>query len=229
MNKLCSIIIPAWNCADYVMECYDSVRRQVLTPGWDYKIILGVDACEETSAVLIKNKVPHYFSPVNVGHYVMRNSMIGLQLANCYAYFDSDDKMFPDYIRHTLENINRTGVVMCAKINCDVSLKPKHPACIENGGAMSFINRAWQAVGGFCNYRAAADTDFLRRLEMAGFKIYKIPQGLYYRRSHPNALTKCSSTGMGSPYRKQVWAEMCAARERGIIKITPVTVKLEMR
>jgi GT2 family glycosyltransferase len=211
------------------MECWQSAFYQVKVPDWTINIILGVDACPATSAVLTKNKIPHYYSHKNVGHYVMRNSMIALHPADVIGYFDADDKMLPLYVSETIKNIDKTGVVMCAKYNCDQNLRTKSGAVVENGGAMSFINRAWQAVGGFCNYRAAADTDFLRRLEMAGFKIYKIPQGLYYRRSHPNALTKRSDTGMGSEYRRKIWAEMCAARERGIIKITPVTVKLEMR
>lgn len=227
--KSLSIIIPAWGCENYVMDCIKSVQKQTAVPGWNIEFHIGVDACEKTSQVLKKNKIKHYYSHRNVGHYVIRNILMALHKSDVYAYFDADDVMMPNYCRRTIEHIDISGFTMCAKINCDSNLRPRGKAVLENGGAMSFKHEIIEAVGGFRNYRCAADTDFMRRVEMAGYTITKIPEGLYYRRAHARALTKRADTGMGSPYRKKVWAEMTEMRQRGIIKIKPATVELERR
>ena len=92
---------------------------------------------------------------------------------------------------------------------------------------MTFTHDVIEAVGGFAPYRVAIDTDLMRRAEMAGYKITGVKNAVYYRRSHPKALTKDKKTGMKSPYRKKVWAEMTANRKRGIIKIKPQLVELK--
>ena len=227
--KTCNIIIPAWGCEKYIMNCVKSVYGQLPTPGWEYRILFCVDACQKTAAVLTENKIPFMWSEKNMGHYVMRNSAMYQFPADVHAYFDGDDIMVNNYVKRTLAEIDKTGLVMCAKWNCNEQMVVKSHAVVENGGAMTFTDEVLKAVGGFVAVRCAADTDFLRRIEMAGFSITKINEGLYYRRSHPGALTKKADTGMGSPYRKKVWSEMCAAREKGIFKIDPVTVKLEAR
>ncbi len=189
-----------------------------------------MDACSETSAVLKKNRIPHYYSLMNVGHYVMRNSMIALTSADVYFYFDADDAMLNNCCKRVIEEIDKTGFVMPGKLNCNSNLQPhSKQAVVENGGAMVFKSEILQKVGGYKNYKCAADTDFLRRIEMAGYIIHKIKEPLYLRRSHPNALTKRKDTGMGSEYRKKVWEIMTAERKAGIIKINPVIVKLEKR
>src|SRR4030042_290706 len=98
-----------------------------------------------------------------------------------------------------LANIDKTGLVLPGKINTDIRMNPKTGrAVVENGGAMAFKHEVLDAVGGFRNYKCAADTDFLRRAEMAGYKILELKEPLNLRRSHPLALTKRTDTGMKS-------------------------------
>ena len=121
----------------------------------------------------------------------------------------------------------RWHAIMTAKINCNENLKPIQGARIEKGGAITFTHGVLERVGGFYGVRCAADTDFMYRCNMAGFSIHEISEPLYYRRRHPNALTKKSDTGIGSPYRKKVWRDMCEKREQGIIKIKPTVIPLK--
>lgn len=228
-KKTIAIIIPAWNCAEYIMDCIRSIRNQEGAPGWDVSWFIGVDACEKTAAVLTKNRVPFYYSPKNVGHYVIRNSLMALHPADAYAYFDADDAMRENYMLRVTEEVEKVGILLTGKINTNSELVPKSGVVVENGGAMAFINPVLEAVGGFKPYQCAADTDFLKRVEMAGYKIHEIKEPLYLRRGHANALTKRADTGMGSPYRKQIWAEMTAQRERGEIKIDLAITPLELR
>lgn len=209
------------------MECVKSVQLQFPISDWKYEIRIGVDGCQKTANILNINKIPYYWSAQNVGVYIMRNSLMLMKPADAYAYFDADDKMEPLYLNCSLRYIHQTGIVMTAKINCDEHLKPRTGAVIEAGGAMTFTHEVLQSVGGFAPYRCAADTDFMKRVGMAGFKITEIKEGLYLRRHHSGALTRAKDTGMGSPYRKKSWAEMTDQRNKGIIKISPVVTKLE--
>jgi len=226
--KTCNIIIPTFDNTEFILECIESVYKQEKLEGWKYIFLIGVDGCKKTAEFLIKRNIPFYLSPENITNYGIRNSLMYQFPADAYAYFDSDDVMFPNYIKKSLIGLEKTGIVMVAKINCDIELNPKKKPKVENGGAMTFTDEVLKSVGGFKIYKCAADTDFMRRVEMAGYEITKIKEPLYYRRSHPKALTKQKETGMGSPYRKQSWAEMCKAREKGIYKIEPMTIKMEM-
>jgi len=224
--KICAVIIPAYKCADYIGACINSIINQKLRDGWSYEIRVGVDGCRDTAH---KIRIPFYFAERNVGAYVIRNSLISVAPADAIAYFDADDVMAEDYLFRSLAVIDAGGdVVMTAKYQCDEKLKPI-TVKIQSGGAITFTKKALDAVGGFQPFRCAADTDFMMRLEMAGFKIYKINDPLYYRRCHRNQLTQKTETGWNSPYRRKSWALMSLSRGKGIIKINPETVKLIRR
>ena len=221
----CAVIIAAYNAEKYILDCYESVKNQIPLEGWSVDIRVGVDGCQKTADVLRKNKIPFYWSEKNVGAYIMRNSLIYQDTADCYAIFDADDVMFPEYLYKSLQGNH--DAVMTAKINCNENLKPIQGARIEYGGAITFTHRVLDALGGFYGVRVAADTDFMFRCIDAGYEITEIKEPLYYRRRHPNALTKKSDTGIGSSYRKKVWKDMCEKREQGIIKIKPTVISLK--
>ena len=209
----CAIIIAAYNCDKYILECYESVKNQIPIPEYEIDIRVGVDGCQKTADVLRRAGIPFYYSDKNVGAYIMRNSLIYLKPADVYSYFDADDEMFEDYLIKTL-SLN-ADAVMTAKINCNENLKPIQGARIEKGGAITFTHGVLERVGGFYGVRCAADTDFMYRIGMAGYNIHEINEPLYYRRRHSQSLTKKSDTGIGSHYRKKVWRDMCENGNRG--------------
>jgi len=221
----CAVIIAAYAADKYIIECYNSVKNQIPLEGVEYDIRIGVDGCQKTADVLRRAKIPFYWSEKNVGAYIMRNSLAAVGQADCYAIFDADDVMFPEYLLKSL-SLN-SDAVMTAKINCNENLKPIQRSRIESGGAITFSHKILESLGGFYGVRCAADTDFMYRLGMAGYSIFDINEPLYYRRRHSQSLTKKSDTGIGSPYRKKVWADMTAKREQGIIKIKPTIVELK--
>ena len=225
MSRTAAIIIAAYNAEKYILDCYESVKNQIPVPGYEIDIRVGVDGCQKTADVLRREKIPFYWSEKNVGAYIMRNSLMAIRQADCYSIFDADDVMFANYISSTL-SLN-ADAIMSAKINCNENLKPIQGARIGKGGAITFTHRVLDSLGGFYGVRVAADTDFMFRCIDAGYEIMEIKEPLYYRRRHPNALTKKSDTGIGSPYRKKAWREMCEKREQGIIKIKPTVIKLE--
>ena len=220
-----AIIIAACNCDKYILDCYHSVKNQIPLAGYEYEIRIGVDGCPKTADMLRKNKIPFYYSDKNVGAYIMRNSLCALAPADVYSIFDADDVMMLHYLAMSL--IKNYDAIMTAKINCNEKLKPIQRSRIESGGAITFSHKILESLGGFYGVRCAADTDFMYRIKMAGFEIHEITEPLYYRRRHAGSLTKKSDTGIGSPYRKKVWRDMCQKREQGIIKIKPTVIPLK--
>jgi GT2 family glycosyltransferase len=223
--KTCAVIIAAYNADKYILECYNSVKNQIPLEGVEIEIRIGVDGCQKTADVLRRAGIPFYWSEKNVGAYIMRNSLIYLEPADVYSYFDADDTMFPDYLK-TVLSLN-TDAIMTAKINCNENLKPIQGARIESGGAITFSHSVLQTLGGFYGVRCAADTDFMYRIGMAGYNIHEINEPLYYRRRHNESLTKKSDTAWRSPYRNKVWAMMTEKREQWIIKIKPTVIPLK--
>lgn len=230
--KTIAIIIPAYNAEKYIRECLKSIHLQYPSEGWDYDIRVGVDGCKNTAKVLDKMNFPYYYSYNNVGAYVMRNSLMLIKPADIYVYFDADDVMYSvKYIKICIDAILQGHeIVMPSKYQCDENLELlKSAPVFEQGGAMCFTHRILDLLGGFYNARCASDTDFMHRAEMAGYKIYKIPQGLYMRRRHNQSLTKSGLTIHGGKYRKEVWQKMTADRENGIVKIIPRVTELEFK
>ena len=220
----CAVIIAAYAADKYIIECYNSVKNQIPLEGVEYDIRIGVDGCQKTADVLRRAGIPFYYSDKNVGAYIMRNSLMAIAPADYFSIFDADDVMFPEYLLKSL-SLN-SDAVMTAKINCNENLKPIQRSRIESGGAITFSHKILESLGGFYGVRCAADTDFMYRIKMAGFEIHEISEPLYYRRRHAGSLTKKQNTGIGSPYRKKVWKDMCQKREQGIIKIKPTVIKL---
>jgi len=230
MNKF-AVIISAFGCPEYVMECVNAVKAQIKYTGWEYDIRIGIDGCQETADVLKQNNIKFFYSENNVGAYVIRNSLIYLSPADVYGYFDADDVMEKNYIYKNIEVLESSNceAVISAKVNCHKNLVAigDGNAVIETGGAMSFTHKALESVGGYYNFRCAGDTDLMERLRMAGHNIVNIEEPLYRRRRHNKSLTKSGLTIYGGDYRKKVWAKMCAKRDQGKIKIQPTTIKFK--
>jgi len=224
--KTCAICICAYDCAEFIPSLIRGIRNQYKTPGWEYEFRIGVDACAKTAAALKKERFPYLMAEYNVGHGVLRNALIYHGRADAYAYFDADDVMMPAYLSRNLSVLKNNNIVMAAKYNVDVNLKIRNGPIVQNGGAMTIPHRVIEYLGGFAHYRCAIDTDLMDRAKMAGFKIFPIKEGLYYRRAHAKSLTRAPKTGMRSDYRKQSWAAMTAVRKLGVIKIKPALVAL---
>lgn len=226
--KTCAIIIPAFNADEYIYTCYNSVLKQDKKDGWIYDIRIGVDGCEKTAEAL--TGIKYFYSDKNVGAYIMRNSLMSIEDADAYCYFDADDVMHPAFISECLKKIEQGNeIVMPAKIQCDKNLIPlKSKAILQSGGAMVFTHKVLKSLGGFAPYRCAADTDFIKRAEMAGYDIYKIKDALYYRRIHGENLTHKEETKHGSNYRRESWEKMTKKRENGEIKINPEITELKL-
>lgn len=223
--KKCAIIVSAYNADRFIEECYLSIAGQELFPGWEYEIRVGVDGCPKTAAKLASLAIPYYWSPINVGAYVIRNSLIGLAPADAFAIFDADDVMMPHYLRTLLPLLDLPSIAGAGRytINLSGQILGQTP---YTRGVFVISGEAFRLLGGFRDDRTSCDADLINRAELLSIPLFKIDLPLYYRRKHKDSLTQNKVTGFNSVYRNAIRTKHRQLMENGELYVIPTTTKL---
>lgn len=222
------MIVAAHRATRWISEALESIREQQPRDGWTYTLRIGVDGCEETSALLSSDGQPHWYSPKNVGPYVVRNSLIALEPATAYAIFDADDVMMPDYLT-TLLHFMSDGIAGPARQHIDECGTVISSKVAYHGGVALFPHEVWGRLGGYRDWRLAADYDLILRATASGISVTRPSRPLYLRRLHPSSLTRDAETGMGTLVR---WGHKDRAdrlTKQGARYVEPVTTAMEYR
>jgi glycosyltransferase involved in cell wall biosynthesis len=202
-----NIIISAYKAAPFIEQCLVSIQKQTSPVK---KILVGIDGCQETlnSITEIMWRFPNlevYSSNINQGPYLMRNALINmLGIQENFLIFDADDIM----------NQNMIELVE----------KRDRPSLMKYDGILSCSVKPFLEIGGYKPWRCGADTDIKYRLEKY-LKIETLPRyrdKLFYRREHPNQLTKNPETNISSPLRRRYVNQIKNDLENGIV-IIPFT------
>lgn len=185
-RKKINVIVSAYKAVDFIEECLDSIQNQTYKCE---KILLGVDGCTETLNKVIEiggkySNLEVYFSVKNKGPYQMFNALIRLVPDDEYfQIFGADDVMNIDM----LEQMSKYNV----------------PVVSRNDGVLFVKKEIFKKIGGFREWRCAADSDMIFRLgKMLNSKISRVPQ-YFFRREHAGQLTKLAKTNHKSKLRKQ--------------------------
>lgn len=227
--KTCAVVIAAWKAQRWIGECLKSVRGQRGMASWRIEVRVAVDGCEATSAELRRLGVPHWWSATNVGPYILRNTLIERQPADCYAIFDADDIMRPTYLERTVRMARPHGIAGAARSTINERGRIIARRSRYQHGVSVIMHEAWKRVGGYRSYRVAADADLVARALALGVRVRAIPHPLYLRRRHADGLTIAPETRLGSDFREAVkedFARRIAARE---LVVVPETVPLQWR
>ncbi len=174
------IITPAYKAEHFIEQCLDASTKQG-------KVLLGIDGCEATLAVVkkiqkrYKNLRVFYF-PKNKGCYLTKNALIDhVPEGETFITFDADDIMKPGMAER---------------------MKKEIPCYSRHTGVMCVTKDIWNTLGGYRPWRVHADTDFIRRLKLI-CEVKKLPK-LFYRRYHKGQLTKMRATGLKSDLRNEM-------------------------
>jgi hypothetical protein len=219
----------AYRATEWIRCALDSIRRQQQSVGWAYSLRIGVDGCDETSELLLYEHEPHWFSPKNVGPYVMRNSLIALAPASAYAVFDADDVMMPEYLT-TLLRWMGDGVAGGSRLRADPSgaVTSGRRVPYQSGVAL-FSHRAWERLGGYRAWPIAADHDLILRAKALGISVTRPRRPIYLRRTHKGSLTQDPVTGYGTHARAGFADLAKRLTASGHLYVEPVTTVLEYR
>ena len=103
-----TIVIPAYNSAQYIEDTLNSVKAQNFT---DYEVIVvndGSDDREELERILKSHPLPViYILQENKGVSAARNAAIRVARGEFYAQLDADDQWTPDYLQVQLEILKK--------------------------------------------------------------------------------------------------------------------------
>jgi len=202
-----SVIISAYKSAEFIEECLDSVANQ--KTNIKYEILLGIDGCEETlekvKSIMSKynNMDFHvYYSEINVGVYLMFNSLIEKSKYKYFTVFGADDIMLENHLEENIKYLNLYNCVITRGINFENNIDINHGK--NHDGIIILNKKDFLEINGYDEYRCGMDSDLLKRLKKENKKIYKCTINTYKRRIHSNSLTQNKETGYNSDYRNNI-------------------------
>lgn len=186
-----SVIIPAYNCDQYISEAIESVLAQTET---GYEIIVVDDGSQDQTASVVKTYQGQvrYIYQDNQGVSVARNHGLSLAKGEFIIFLDGDDYFFPDTLEGQISvfdadpelvivhsgwrRVNQGGEVlmdvkpweMVPELNLETWLRWKP---LGTMGTLMFRREALESVGGFEPGLAhAEDVDLILRLATKGYR-----------------------------------------------------------
>jgi glycosyltransferase involved in cell wall biosynthesis len=227
LNTL-AILVTAYSTENYILNSIHSLKNQKLPDGWKIQFYIGVDACQKTAAVLNNANIPYFFSKINVGTYILTNSLIKKSLedgCSMFLRFDSDDiatrNFLTNGITHCLEkNLVRNFFINLSDINKKAKLNKSY-------GSIFFTKKIIEELGGYHHYRVSCDKFFVERAERLGYQtIVKQKKPVYYYRIRKNSLTNEKSTSLNSSFRKHIESTLQNELNLNYIYVDPKTTDL---
>lgn len=112
MNKLVSIIMPAYNCADYIVESIRSVQSQTYR---NWELIIADDKSTDGTVDIVRvmaeddNRIRLLETDRNLGPAAARNRAMDVANGNYIAFLDSDDVWYPDKLQKQLDFMEANG------------------------------------------------------------------------------------------------------------------------
>jgi len=109
-NPLVSVIIPAYNAAEFIGETLDSVFAQTFTR---YEVIVINDGSPDTEALeQVLQRYPanlRYIKQENQGAAAARNTGIRAANTECVAFLDADDTWLPEFLEKQMDFLERSN------------------------------------------------------------------------------------------------------------------------
>jgi glycosyltransferase involved in cell wall biosynthesis len=222
-----SVLIAAYDTAPFIADMIRSVLLQYIPPEHQLELIIGVDGCDQTWKEAVKFErfgVTLVKMRSNYGPYITFNTIMKYATGDWIARFDADDVMLPGYLHHQLQLFKTHPTVKLTRtwsIYTDQHYRPIRARLADNrftaadgrrnsgsDGQFMMARVVWDTLGGFKPWKCFADTDFLTRCKIAGYRIAEVRKHLYVRRVHPGSLTSRKETDYNSSVRNRYRREM---------------------
>src|SRR3990167_10937359 len=101
-NPKITIVIPAYNQAEYLDECIGSILAQTHKP---HQIIVVNDGSQDDTRYIAKSYPVKYIEQVNKGLASARNTGLMNMTGDWFYPLDSDDVMLPDCLQRVADTI----------------------------------------------------------------------------------------------------------------------------
>jgi glycosyltransferase involved in cell wall biosynthesis len=200
-----SIIMPAFNAADTIGEAITSALNGTHK---NIEILVTDDGSTDGTEKIVTDmartdtRIKYYKNPKNLGAYKSRNVMLEAATGKYIAFLDSDDTWEPNKLEECLNLLKQHPEVKSVghalryldKRGNKVSYIPTYPTNqtelqdVQENGALPWVfptalvaeREAILDIGGFLDWKVAADTEFMARLaQRHGMLGTKVPLGNY--------------------------------------------------
>ena len=114
VEKLVSIIMPAYNCVDYISESIKSVQNQSYR---NWELIVADDNSTDGTVDAVRsvaaddNRIHLLETDINLGPAAARNRAINAAQGDYIAFLDSDDIWHPEKLEIQLKKAQETGAL----------------------------------------------------------------------------------------------------------------------
>ncbi len=226
-------LVPHFNCEQWLGQCLDSLLGQTRPPN----AIAVLDDASTNAPLEILHQYPTVTllrSPENVGPYRMLQTVIDQTGFDAYMFQDADDWSTLDRLEELLNEAERTGaewigtqelmyfedIIHACRYPLDLNSTPqasiRHPFCYPS----SLISREFLTrLGGFASgLHFSGDFELLTRAVWSG-KVRNLDRYAYFRRIRKNSLITSENTGLSSPARKEVDAQIEARKAENLAKV----------
>ncbi len=205
-KQVLTILIAAFNAVRWLPLAVESVLEQRLPTGWRLQVLIGVDNHPATSKVahaIHDPRVGVVDMVTNGGPYFVRNTLELFTQGELVQSVDADDTIPPGrlfkFIRAFEANPNLSFVNSWYS-----TVGENHATELVKGpafGVWMFRRKVLDRLGGYYNWRCAADSEFVRRGFAAGLRSKVLPESLYDARQSGGQLTRHKDTNNKSPVR----------------------------
>lgn len=203
--SIVSVIIPAYNASDFIVETIRSVMQQSYT---EWELIISDDGSTDNTADAVRpflNQRVRYIKHPNGGVSLARNRGAEIAIGKYLAFLDADDLLTPYSLEkkvHVMQQHEDIALVFCDVAIIDAKSNKtgeeligsdhdvlKHlllwdRTVIPGPSSILVTREAYDAVGGFDpEFSTAADQDFFFRVACR-MKCYRIPEVLTLYRKH---------------------------------------------
>jgi len=198
-----SIIVSAYNTHKYIEDCLESLLKMNDLSKFDWEILVGIDGCANTLAVLEKYiEMPNikvYYQEQNQGCYPTTNFLITQTKYQNILIFNSDDVAYPTLLSSIAVHFNNYDVILF-KGGQSTDMRKITKKAFGTGVSVVHKN-SFNKWGYYKNIRCAADTFFLNLLKANKANIIYLDKMLFIRRVHSESLTHVAEYNLKSAYR----------------------------
>lgn len=196
-----SVLIPTYNCGQFISQAIDSVLAQTFT---DFEIIVVDDgSTDNTAEVISRYPQVKYIPREHCGVSTSRNAAIGAATGEFVVFLDADDMWAPTKLEKQVRYLEENPDCMLVFTKAENFYENKEEDRTERQKELynSSLERCvitcairssvFEKYGVFrTDYPHGEDTQFMFRLSISGLSLdHCIPEALYLRRIHSNNIS----------------------------------------
>ncbi|MEO9967586.1 MAG: glycosyltransferase family 2 protein [Reichenbachiella sp.] len=212
MNSLVSIIMPAYNCEEYICEAIDSILSQSYQ---NIELLIADDASSDGTKSIIEgysdSRIKMFHNDGNMGYLQTCNKLFEKCNGEYITFQDADDWSAKDRIASQVEAITQSSLGICGTflefVNPDGSpataskilpvsdqdirekMRSTNPFC---GASIMITKDAYEKVGGYDPFfsRIGNEDYYWASRIVDKYTALNIDRPLYFVRANPNSVTR---------------------------------------